>query len=680
MAMVVLSVAASSAVRAETPADILKKDLPPVLDPRAIDRSAEPCSDFYEYACGGWRKATPIPPDQSIWWRFSDLDEHIRAVLAKILEDAAAGRGAIDENSRKIGDYYASCLDEAAIEAKGLAPFAPELERIAALAEKKELAPEIARLHRLGTNPFFSFSSTPDYTDARMIIPEADQDGFALPDRDYYFTDNFASERADYREHLKHVFALLGDDPSKAEEEAAAALRIEIALAKAAMGTVERRVPKNIHHKMTLAEFEAFAPSFDWTAYFARVGAPSFTALDVVDPGFFRGLEPELKSIPLQDWKSYLRWNFVHGLIGSAPKAFVDEDFAFFGKRLDGQPEIAARWKRCVDAAKDKLGDALGQAFVARTFSPEAKGRVLAMVREIEAAMAADIKTLDWMGAKTKERALEKLDLVAEKIGYPDKWLDYSKLNIVRGDALGNDERASDFELQYELGKIGKPTDRSEWSMSASTNDAYYDQQLNDINFPAGMLQVPNFDLSADDAANYGALGAVIGHELTHGFDDEGRHYDGHGNLKDWWTRLDAKAFEAHTAGLIHEYDAFIAVKHPSDPARNVHVDGELTLGENVADNGGIRLAYSAFLATPAAQGGKDALGYTPSQRFFLSYAQSWCVNRTDAFAKEAAKTDLHSPGEYRVNGVLMNMLPFREAFDCKVGTPMAPAVVHRVW
>jgi putative endopeptidase len=681
MAMVALGIALlASAVRAETPADILRKDLPPVLDPRAIERSAEPCSDFYEYACGAWRKATPIPPDQSIWWRFSDLDEHIRAVLATILEDAAAGRGTSDENSRKISDYYASCNDEAAIEAKGLAPFAPELERIAALDDKRGLALQIARLHRLGSNPLFSFSSTPDYTDASMIIPEADQDGFALPDRDYYFTDDFASERADYREHLKHVFTLLGDDPSQAEEEAAAALRIEIALAKAAMGTVKRRVPKNIHHKMTLAEFEAFAPSFDWAAYFSAVGAPSFTALDVVDPGFFKGLEPALKSIPLQDWKSYLSWTFIHGLIASAPKAFVDEDFAFFGKRLDGQSEIAARWKRCVDATEDKLGDALGQAFVARVFSAEAKSRVLAMVREIEATMAADIKTLDWMGAKTKERALEKLGLVADKIGYPDKWRDYSKLTIVRGDALGNDQRASDFELQYELRKIGKPTDRSEWSMSASANDAYYDEQLNDINFPAGALQVPNFDLSADDAANYGALGAVIGHELTHGFDDEGRHYDGHGNLNDWWKRLDAKAFEARAAGLIHEYDTFIAVKDPSDPARNVHVDGELTLGENVADNGGIRLAYSAFLATSAAQGGKDALGYTPSQRFFLSYAQSWCVNSTDAFAKEAAKTDLHSPGEYRVNGVLMNMLPFRQVFDCKVGTPMAPAVVHRVW
>jgi putative endopeptidase len=305
---------------------------------------------------------------------------------------------------------------------------------------------------------------------------------------------------------------------------------------------------------------------------------------------------------------------------------------------------------------------------------------VLGMVREIEAAMAADIKALDWMGARTKARALEKLANVAKKIGYPDKWRDYSKLEIVRGDALGNVERASDFELQYEVNKIGKPTERSEWNVSTSTNDAYYDEQLNDINFPAGVLQVPNFALSADDAANYGALGSSIGHELTHGFDDEGRHYDGHGNLKDWWTKADAKAFEGRAAGLVREYDSFVAVMDPSNKARNVHVDGKLTLGENVADNGGIWLAYTAFLATPTAKGGRDASGYLPAQRFFLSYAQSWCVIRTDAHAKEAAKTDPHSPGKYRVNGVLMNMLPFRAAFACKTGTPMAPATVRRVW
>jgi endothelin-converting enzyme/putative endopeptidase len=589
-------------------------------------------------------------------------------------------RGAKTENRRKIGDYYAACLDEAAIEAKGLEPFAPELERIAALSDKKELAAEIARLHLLGAAPLFFFSSKPDYTDATMMIAKADQDGFALPDRDYYWADKYKDERRDYRAHLVRMFSLLGDDAEKAVTDADATMRVETALAKTAMGRVERREPKNVHHKTPLADFVKLAPSFDWAAYFAGVDVPAFTSLDVSDPGFFRGLEPLLRSVPLEDWKAYLRWTFINGLVFSTPKALVDEDFAFFGKRLGGQVEIEARWKRCVDATDGQLGDALGEAYVGRAFNPAAKQRVLAMMREIKKAMEADIKTLARMSEKTKARALKKLASVTYKIGYPDKWLDYSNLEIVPDDALGNVERASAFELRRELAKIGKPTDRGEWSATAPTDNAYYDDQMNDITLPTGILQPPNFDVEADGAGNYGNLASVIGHELAHGFDDEGRHFDAQGNLKDWWTKPDTKAFEARTSALVREYSAFIAVEDPSDLAKNVHVDGRLTLGENTADNGGIRLAYDAFLTTPGAKKGKDALGYTPAQRFFLSYAQGWCVNRTEAFAKEAAKTDEHAPGKFRVNGVLVNMPAFREAFACKVGTPMAPATVHRVW
>ena len=674
-AIVVGAAALSWAARAETPADVLKKPLPPAFDPAAIDQSVEPCVDFYQHACGAWLKASPIPPDQQIWWRIGQLDEHIRAALAAILEEAATGHGANTQNRRKIGDYYASCLDESEIDAKGLKPFAPELARIAALEDKKELAELVAHLHLLGTKPLFSFSSTPDYTDASMMIAQADQDGFALPDRDYYLTDEFKDERAAYRAHLARIFSLLGDGAKKAGAEAEAVMHVETALASAAMGLVQRREPKNVHHKMTLAEFAKLTPSFDWMAYLAEVGAPAFASLDVSDPDFFEALEPLLKSVSIADWKAYLRWTVVHGLVSSAPKPFVDEDFAFFDRRLRGQAEIQARWKRCVDATDEQLGEALGKAYVERQFSPEAKQRVLAMTRQIEKAMETAIKTLDWMSDKTKARALEKLASVTNKIGYPDKWRNYSKLEIVRGDALGNMERASSFEIRRQLAKIGKAVDPREWSATPPTNNASYDPQMNEINIPAGILQPPNFAMKEDDAANYGNVGVVIGHELTHGFDDEGRHYDAHGNLQDWWTKKDAEAFEARASGFIDEYDAFVAV------AKDIHVDGKLTLGENTADNGGIRLSYNAFLAASgAATGGKDSFGHTPAQRFFLSYAQGWCVNSTDEFAKEAAKTDPHSPGKYRVNGVLVNTPAFREAFACKPGAPMAPATMYRVW
>jgi putative endopeptidase len=571
-------------------------------------------------------------------------------------------------------------MDEDGIEKKGLKPFEPELERIDAIKSRSDLAAAIAHLHRIGTSPLFFFSSTPDYTDASAMIATADQDGFALPDRDYYLTSDYKDERALYRAHVTRMFRLLGDDKNRAAAEADAVLRIETALAKASMSLVDQREPNNIHHKMTLAEFMALTPSYDWKTYLAAIGAPSFGTLDVADPGFFRGIDPALKSLPLNDWKSYLRWTLIHGLVSVAPRAFVDEDFSFFGQRLDGQAEIGERWKACVDAVDDQLGDALGAAYVEREFSAQAKERVIAMMHAIERAMYADIEQIDWMSEATKARALEKLANMGEKVGYPDSWLDYSKLTIKRGDALGNATRTADFAFAHEIAKIGKPFDRSEWGATPPTNNSYYDDQAVDMTFPAGLLQLPNYDANADDAVNYGNLGALIGHELTHGFDDEGRHYDARGNLKDWWTTQDAKAFEARADNLVHQYGRFVAVKNHSHSGKDVKVDGELTLGENTADNGGAWLAYEAFRKTAAFKEGKDGLGFTPAQRFFLSYAQGWCENETPEAAKEDAKTDEHAPGKYRVNGVVMNMTPFREAFACKLGTPMAPAKINRVW
>jgi endothelin-converting enzyme/putative endopeptidase len=446
------------------------------------------------------------------------------------------------------------------------------------------------------------------------------------------------------------------------------------------MSRVDRRVPKNVHHKMSLRSFEGLTPAFSWKPYLAGLGSPRVRKLDAADPGFFKGLDGVLKSVPLSDWKAYLRWSVVNAESSALPKAFVDEDFAFYGKRLSGQKEIKPRWKRCVGATDGALGEALGREYVAREFGPAAKARSVAMVRDIENAMAADIKTLPWMSAATKRRALVKLRAVADKIGYPDKWRDYSKLTVAADDMLGNLQRADAFETHREMAKIGKPVDRGEWDMTPPTDNAYYDPQLNSINFPAGILQRPNFDVYADSAALYGAIGATIGHELTHGFDDEGRHYDAHGNLKDWWTKADSKAFDARAKAVADEYSRFVTVKDAKDPSKDVHLDGKLTLGENIADNGGLVLAYAAFLS--ATHGAKVAPldGFTPRQRFFVSYAQSWCSDLTPEMARKYAKSDPHSTGRWRVNGVVQNMPEFAKAFSCQEGAPMAPKDPHRVW
>jgi endothelin-converting enzyme/putative endopeptidase len=669
----VLAVSAAGTARA---ADML----PPVLDVNAMDRSADPCMDFFQYSCGTWLKENPVPADQSRWFRFSLLDEHTRALLRAMLAQAAVEKTQNSPEARKIGDFYAACMDEPAIEAKGLAPLQPELDKIAAVADKEELPAALAHLHQIGANAGFSFGSVQDYTNAENMIADADQGGWALPDRDYYLLDDYKDDRAAYLKHLQKMFGLLGEAGDKAAADAATVLKMETALAKASMGRVERREPKNVHHLMSRRQLQALTPSLSWDAYLQASGAPAFKTLDVSDPDFYKGLQRALTDFSLEDWKTYLRWTALHGLASGLPKAVVAEDFDFFGKRLGGQQELKARWKRCVSEADGALGEALGKVYVQTEFTPAAKQRMVRLVRDIEAQMAVDLKGLPWMSPATKKRAKEKLDHVADKIGYPDKWRDYSALAIAPDDHLGNLARAEAFEVRRQLKKIGRKVDRGEWGMTPPTDNAYYDPQMNDINFPAGILQLPNFDLKADTAALLGSIGATVGHELTHGFDDEGRHYDARGNLKDWWTAQDSKGFEARAQGFIDEYDRFVTVADPKDPEKSVHLNGKLTLGENIADNGGLLLAYMALEKALGPDKGKARDGFTPEQRFFISYGQSWCANETEAARRKAAKVDPHSTGKWRVNGVVVNMPQFAAAFSCKAGMPMAPEKPNRVW
>jgi putative endopeptidase len=509
----------------------------PALDINAMDRNIDPCVDFFAYSCGGWIKNNPIPADQSSWDTYSKMQDENLVQLRGILEAASAPDAKRNSTDQKIGDYYASCTDEKAIDAKGADPLKPSLERIAKIGTKAELAGVAAAM--LDDNVLFRFESTQDPHDANQIIANADQGGLGLPDRDYYLKDDPKSVelRKQYLAHVQKMFELLGDKPATAAAAAQTVMHIETALAKGSMTRVERRDPKALDHKMTSVEFEKIAPEFQWQTYFAKVGRPSLASLNVSSPGFFKTMSETLAKESLADWKTYLRWHLVHADASHLSAAFLNENFAFYGKTLRGQQELQARWKRCTEAVDGYLGEALGQAYVEKYFPPEAKQQALKIVKEIQAAMEQDINGLPWMSATTKEQALAKLHGMANKIGYPDKWRDYSKLEIIRGDELGNVERAKKFEFDRQLAKIGKPVDHGEWGMTPPTVNAYYDPQMNDINFPAGVLQPPAFDPKSDAAPNYGDTGGTVGHELTHGFDDEGRQFDAKGNLRGWSTK-----------------------------------------------------------------------------------------------------------------------------------------------
>ena len=645
----------------------------PALDVNSMDRSVDPCVDFFAYACGGWIKNNPIPPDQSSWDTYSKMQDENTARLRGLLDAAARPDPNRNTVTQKIGDYYASCTDEQAIEAKGAEPLKPMLDRIAAIHSKDELPDAASSLAT--DNVLFRFDSIQDFRDASQVVANADQGGLGLPDRDYYTKEDAKSQelRKKYVEHVQKMFGLLGDSSDVAAKESETVMRIETALAKGSMTRVERRDPKALDHKMNSGDFEKIIPEFRWQVYFTKIGVPNLASLNVTAPTFFKTLNAELEKESLDDWKTYMRWHVVHANAAQLSSAFLNENFAFYGKTLQGQEQLKPRWKRCTEFVDDYLGEALGQAYVDKYFSPEAKQQALKIVREIQAAMEQDINTLPWMSAATKQQALVKLHGMANKIGYPDKWRDYSKLEIVRGDNLGNFDRARRFEFNRQLAKIGKPVDRGEWDMSPPTVNAYYNPQMNDINFPAGVLEPPAFDLNSDAAPNYGDTGGTVGHELTHGFDDEGRQFDAQGNLRDWWTPEDAKEFQKRADCISSQYSNYTIVD-------DIKINGKLTLGEDVADLGGLLLAYMAWKEDTKAQKLEPIEGLTPEQRFFVGYGQSWCGQVRDESKRLRATVDPHSPEKYRTNGVVSNMPQFQQAFHCKAGSPMVNQNRCRVW
>ena len=643
-----------------------------------IDKTIDPCVDFYQYACGNWLKTTEIPADQSAWVSFVELDERNLVTLKDILEKASSGgpnRSAVEQ---KIGDFYGACMDEKVANAKGLAPLKPELDRIAAAKDKAALIDAIARVHMIGPNPLFNFYSASDLHNANHVIAYIDQGGLSLPDRDYYIKDDarMVEMRKHLSEYVTETFTLAGQSPQQAEESAQTVLRIETSLAKASMDRTLRRDPKNRDHKMTRDAAVAMAPNFYLDRYFTDIAAPSFSELNVSNPEFFKQVNALLESEPLHNLKIYVSWHLLRGSAPWLSQPFVEANFKM-RQALTGQREIQARWKRCVGLTDDSLGEALGQKYVEETFGADGKQRMLKMVDALEKSLDQDIQGLPWMSEETKKQAKVKLQAIRNKIGYPDVWRDYSSLTVVSGDLLGNFQRANEFESKREIAKIEKPLDRKEWGMTPPTVNAYYSGSYNEIVFPAGILQPPFFDKKMDDAVNFGGIGLVIGHELTHGFDDQGRKFDPEGNLRDWWTADDGKEFEKRVSCVANEYSNFVVVD-------DLKLNGRLTLGENTADNGGARVSLMALEHMIAddktGNEGRTIDGYTPEQRFFLGFARVWCEKRRPEYARMQVTTNPHSPGKYRVNGVVQNMPEFQKAWGCKAGQPMVAENACRVW
>ena len=662
------------------------------FDPKLVDKDLSPCDDFYKYSCNKWLAANPIPADQVYWSTGSNLELWNEGVERETLEASSKNDAKRSAAQQKIGDYWAACMDESGIEAAGLKPLQPELDRVNAIQSKKEITLEIAHLHKQFPGaweqsdnqtvaPFFGFTGQQDYDDASKVVAQIDQGGLSLPGRDYYInTDDKSVETLKkYRAHVQKMFVLAGESQAQAGSDADAVIELETALAKAQMDNVKRRDPKNINNKMSLTQVRELTPSIDWDAYLKAVNAPASDHYIVTSPDFFRAEEKLLAEHPLEHWKAYMRWQVIHQASPFLTKAMVDENFDFFYHTLAGQEQNEPRWRRCVHNADRDLGEALGQAYVDRAFPPASKARTLEMVHSIEQAMQSDIETVSWMTPATKEQAIVKLKGIEDKIGYPSHWRDYSSVKITRDSYLGNVQQATAFEFERWVAKIGKPVDRSEWTMTPPTINAYYDPQLNTINFPAGILQPPFFEKDMDDSVNFGAIGMVIGHELTLGFDDQGRKFDAHGNLRDWWTAEDGKQYDERGKCISDEYTQDVP-----DAGPGVKQNGLLTQGEDTADNGGIHLALMALEADLKKQGksleDKGPDGWTYRQRFFLSYAYSWCSAIRPEVARLVVTTNPHSLPIFRIDNVVSNMPEFEQAFGCKAGQKMVRANACRVW
>ena len=651
----------------------------PGLDVNAMDKTADPCVDFYQYTCGGWMMNNPIPADQPRWSVYGKLGQDNQRYLWGILNGLAKQTKGRNPRQQQIGDYFAACMDEAAVEKLGAKPLAPYLAQINAMKSKRDLPVVLAnlQLNMADAGFFFGFGSNQDFADASRVIAFATAGGLSLPDRDYYLKaeDKSKQIRDQFVSHVARTFELLGDSADVAKGNAAKVMEIETALANASLSRVDKRDPHKLFHNMDAKGLKALMPGFEWSAYLKVAGLSKLNSFNVTEPEFFTALEKLWQTNSLDDIKNYLRWHLAHISAPHLSSAFVNENFNFFNKTLRGVPELRPRWKRCVALVDGQLGEALGQEFVSRAFSAELKIKTLHMTRQIEQAMEVDLNQLTWMSAQTKQNALAKLHTIVNKIGYPDKWRDYSAVVVKRNDFIGNVQRGNLFESRRDIAKIGKPLDRGEWSMTPPTVNAYYNAQMNDINFPAGVLQPPLYDPKMDDAPNYGNTGGTIGHELTHGFDDEGRQFDAKGNLKEWWTEKDAREFTDRAQCIVDQYAQYTIVD-------DIKINSKLTLGEDIADLGGLVLGWMAWQAQIAETNAKPASreGFSPEQRFFIGYAQWACENNRPEDLRDRALTNPHSPGKYRVNGLVINMPEFQKAFACKAGQPMVRENRCKIW